>query len=171
MACGDLSLLAFRELLKAPEPLVVSGHLACAQWTTARWQDLRFWASHGHRSVPVEFGQQEEAPQGGTTLAAFVRHFLVPSNEVCRAERQWPPEPIDEWSVSHVAYMAQHQLFLQIPELMSDIKVPHYCSLGELQTVNVWMGTAGTVTALHYDLDDNFLVQVAGFKPLGAKPL
>merc|ERR1719373_106509 len=26
------------------------------------------------------------------------------------------------------------------------------------------MGTAGTVTAMHYDSDDNFLVQVAGFK-------
>ena len=26
--------------------------------------------------------------------------------------------------------------------------MPHYCALGELRTVNVWMGTAGTVTAL-----------------------
>ena len=170
MPCVDLSLMAFRELLQAPEPLVVSGHLSCAQWRTAQWQDLRFWARHGHRRVPVEFGQQEEAAkEQGTSLEAFLCHFLLPSNEVFVTQRSWPTEPIDEWSVSKVAYMAQHQLFLQIPELIEDIKVPHYCSLGELQTVNLWMGTAGTVTALHYDLNDNFLVQVAGFKP-GAKP-
>merc|ERR1712187_664770 len=54
--------------------------------------------------------------------------------------------------------------FAQIPALRSDIAVPHYCALGEVRTVNVWLGTAGTVTALHYDEDDNFLSQVAGFK-------
>jgi len=63
-----------------------------------------------------------------------------------------------------VAYLAQHLLLTQIPELRGDIAVPHYVALGCLRTVNVWMGTAGTVTALHYDEDDNFLAQVAGFK-------
>mmetsp|Transcript_16674 Transcript_16674/g.39002 ORF Transcript_16674/g.39002 Transcript_16674/m.39002 type:complete len:140 (-) Transcript_16674:197-616(-) len=53
---------------------------------------------------------------------------------------------------------------MQLPELKADISVPHFCSLGSMKTVNVWLGTAGTVTALHYDSDDNFLAQVAGFK-------
>lgn len=38
---------------------------------------------------------------------------------------------------------------------------------GGFNQVNLWIGSAGTVTALHYDLDDNFLVQVAGYKYLG----
>ncbi|CAE7264182.1 kdm8, partial [Symbiodinium pilosum] len=135
-----------------------------------------FWASrHGHRTIPIEMGfaeddaqsrelQQSTASEGSFIMNDFVMKYLLPSNESSQRKLEdWPSEAIDAWSVSEVAYMAQHQLLMQIPELRSDIAIPHFCSLGKLQTVNVWIGTAGTVTALHYDLDDNFLVQVAGF--------
>eukprot|EP00438_Fugacium_kawagutii_P019286 Skav217189 [mRNA] locus=scaffold557:47403:64110:+ [translate_table: standard] len=182
VACSDLSLVGFRDsFLKAQQPGVIEGHPAVAGWSTERWQDLRFWAGrHGHRTVPVEMGfhendeqsaaLQHSDSQGSMQLSEFTKSFLLPSNTVLKGPgNHQPSEAIDEWSASKVAYMAQHQLLLQIPELRSDILVPHYCSLGELQTVNVWIGTAGTVTALHYDLDDNFLVQVAGYKNLGTE--
>eukprot|EP00439_Symbiodinium_sp_Y106_P051001 s1961_g6.t1 len=178
VGCHGLSVMSFRErMLKRACPALVEGHLSQAQWSAQGWSDLRFWAvQHGHRTIPIEMGsseddatsmalQQSTVSEGSLLVSEFVEKYLLPSNESCqRAPEEWPSEGIDEWSVSQVAYMAQHQLLMQIPELRCQIYVPHFCSLGQLQTVNVWIGTAGTVTALHYDLDDNFLVQVAGFK-------
>ena len=179
LACSNLTVMSFRDSsLKLQQPGVIEGHLAAAGWSVERWNDLRFWAGrHGHRTVPIEMGfsendeqsvaLQHSASEGSMRLKEFVMRFLLPSNTVLKNGGQGAHEAIDEWSASEVAYMAQHQLLLQIPELRSDILIPHYCALGELQPLNVWMGTAGTVTALHYDLDDNFLVQVAGYKYLG----
>ena len=44
--------------------------------------------------------------------------------------------------------------------------MPEYtqCSSTGVTNINCWLGTAGTVTSLHFDSYDNFLVQVAGFK-------
>ena len=55
---------------------------------------------------------------------------------------------------------------LNLPECML-IGVKPLSICGWFNQVNLWIGSAGTVTALHYDLDDNFLVQVAGYKYLG----
>ena len=38
------------------------------------------------------------------------------------------------------------------------------CGAGQLERVNAWIGTAGTVTPCHFDSYDNLLGQVAGFK-------
>ena len=47
-------------------------------------------------------------------------------------------------------YLAQHPLFDQIPALRNDIQEPAYCALGEgeMQSINVWFGPAGTVSLL-----------------------
>ena len=60
-------------------------------------------------------------------------------------------------------YLAQHPLFDQIPALRGDICLPDYTSLGEgeLQSINAWLGPAGTVTPLHYDPHHNLLSQVS----------
>lgn len=70
-----------------------------------------------------------------------------------------------------VGYLAQHQLFDQIPELRNDFDTPDYCALlapedndrGEV-VVNAWLGPQGTMSPLHHDPFHNLLVQVVGYK-------
>ena len=62
-----------------------------------------------------------------------------------------------------VGYLAQHNLFEQLPRLRRDFSVPALCA-GGVQHVNAWLGPAGTVTPLHFDSYDNVLTQVVGHK-------
>lgn len=72
------------------------------------------------------------------------------------------------------AYLAQHQLFDQIPPLRRDIMTPDYCALllddeeddtsAGIVATNAWFGPAGTVSPLHNDPFHNLLAQVVGKK-------
>jgi hypothetical protein len=74
-------------------------------------------------------------------------------------------------------YLAQHQLFDQIPSLRHDICVPDYCLLRDesrIDTtptspprdpmVNAWFGPSGTLSPLHTDPYNNLFCQVVGSK-------
>ncbi|KAL6055599.1 Lysine-specific demethylase 8 [Balamuthia mandrillaris] len=153
---------------KQDQPVVIVG--GAKHWPAfQKWNDLRpFVNRYGHRVVPIEIGLLSESGQFGgataashssskqtwyettTTLKEFVEQFLVPSNS--------SPE------VPQVGYLAQHALFDQFPELKQDYAIPPYTNCGALSNINAWLGTANTVTSLHFDSYDNILVQIAGFK-------
>jgi lysine-specific demethylase 8 len=89
------------------------------------------------------------------SLRHFVINHLGPS--CCR-----PVWALDD-SKSSTAYLAQHHLLDQIPELLKDVgEAP--TSVDSPAHINVWIGSGGTRTPLHYDSFGNMFVQLVGVK-------
>ncbi|WPG99947.1 Hypothetical protein R9X50_00277000 [Acrodontium crateriforme] len=137
-----------------------------------RWQDPTYLLSHtlgGRRLVPVEIGKSytdEDWSQRVMQMREFMQTYLLPSH---------PAE---------IGYLAQHDLFAQIPALRNDIAIPDYCftlppaadcavrktaglkDVAQLEEpmLNAWLGPGGTKTPLHTDPYHNVLCQVVGYK-------
>ena len=133
------------------------------------WRDTAWWLRRaGHRTVPLEIGASGSTAcrEAAMLLAVFFERFLQPSlqQDAVHGELAAPgctggctAEP----DAAQVAYLAQPRLFNQVPELKEDIEELPLWEAGS-ETVNMWLGTRGTVTPLHYDSMDNFFCQVAG---------
>jgi lysine-specific demethylase 8 len=109
----------------------------------------------GARTVPIELGSSYLSSNFLVKLLSiegFITDFILTQEK-------------------GVGYLAQHNLFEQIPILQQDFRVPDHCSLlleedrKEVEDniqVQSWFGPVGTVSPLHYDSYYNILAQVVG---------
>ncbi|ROW09569.1 hypothetical protein VMCG_02652 [Cytospora schulzeri] len=188
---------------RGPEPLVLTGLVD--DWparTDKPWGKPSYLLSRtfgGRRLVPVEVGRSyvdEGWGQEIVTFGEFLRKYIDPSTPTSLSSsssssisstntKEAPngePPPVghgDSQDKPPIAYLAQHQLFLQLTQLRHDILIPDHCYTAspshptdpsqdqpELEgpLLNAWFGPPGTITPLHTDPYHNILAQVVGRK-------
>ncbi|XP_052889153.1 bifunctional peptidase and arginyl-hydroxylase JMJD5 [Anopheles moucheti] len=121
-----------------------------------RWHDPNYLLNvAGERTVPIELGSQYSNDDWSQKLMKF-RDFV---------EQNLCSETTSSSSEQRAAYLAQHDLFDQIPALRADIAVPDYIGRTDARPrIKAWLGPKGTVSPLHTDPCHNLLCQVFGAK-------
>lgn len=197
------SMLDFRTHVSAPhpdgpQPLLIKGNMT--HWPAMMRGGERNWSSPGYfhkktlggrRLVPVEVGRsytdegwgQKILPWGG-----FVGEYILGTSSRQKEEEK----------EKTTGYLAQHDLFAQMPSLRKDIAVPDYCYIDIPPTsslpffssssssssptssptstppsspmLNAWFGPPGTISPLHTDPHHNILTQVVGAKYIRLYP-
>lgn len=140
------------------------------------WRNPHYWLLNtigGRRLVPVELGRaytDDDWSQKIISFRDFLTDYLLQPSSSSEEEQE-------------IGYLAQHDLFTQIPGLKSDIRTPDYCystpptpkgpnappppqiedEIDDVK-INIWLGPAGTTSPLHTDPHHNILTQVFGYK-------
>ncbi|MCJ1290094.1 hypothetical protein MMC34_001629 [Xylographa carneopallida] len=181
---AEMSLPNFERHLAKSLPIVING--AIEHWPALHdrpWADASYLLERtlgGRRLVPVELGRSYTDEGWGQTIIPF---------------RKFMDTYLLDGSRDEIGYLAQHDLFAQIPALRRDILIPDFCytdppppaagtplaakSVSRLEEplLNAWFGPAGTISPLHTDPYHNILCQVVGQKyvrlycPRGTKNL
>lgn len=159
----------FLVLARAAKPVVLDG--AAAAWRAVSLWDMEYLTRvAGHREVPVEVGADHlgtDACTGAQQRLMLLGDYLARHTGGTARKRKrscgahGPRDRPAPGRVRHVpggalavsavvpvteartrAYLAQHEIFQQIPQLAEDFEVPSYCR--ELQPkVKCWLGGAG----------------------------
>lgn len=174
-----LDFLAFQSHLDAdPRPLVMLGVMN--DWPAVAdpkhlWSDPAYLLQTtlgGRRLVPVELGRSytdEGWSQKIMTFGEYMRSYLLQRKQ------------------EQTGYLAQHDLFDQIPSLAADTRTPDFCytnppppdpaykstvPVADLDEPlrNAWLGPAGTISTMHTDPYHNILCQVVGHKYIRLYP-
>jgi len=132
---------------------------ALSHWPAISENSNRHWSVSylqkvtGYRTVPIEIGSRytdDDWTQTMMTVNDFVNKYVLNKSQNVKG------------------YLAQHNLFDQIPELRDDFDIPEYCYTGEDDSddtaINIWFGPSETVSPLHTDPKHNCLCQVFGKK-------
>ncbi|KAI8624540.1 Clavaminate synthase-like protein [Xylariaceae sp. FL1651] len=175
-----------RDPTVGPKPLILCN--AINEWpalSTRPWNRPSYLLSQtfdGRRLVPVEIGRSyvdEGWGQRLITFGEFLREYIDPSLSSGSESPKGHGSDASPNKARAIAYLAQHQLFTQLPNLRNDILIPDYCYTSpprhpsdplvdqpELDEplLNAWFGPPGTISPLHNDPYHNILTQVVGRK-------
>lgn len=164
----------------APQPLmfpqpVILQHGMEAWAALSRWRDLEYVKrSAAARLVPVETYDAADSSQ--TYLTGSWEQQVMSVGDFI--DRYVSRSRASGGAGEEAGYLAQYQLFDQVPVLRRDIRHPAHCAARSTEDteaplgveihseplVSAWLGPAGTVSPLHNDPYHNLLCQVVGSK-------
>lgn len=141
----------YKNYIVAEKPVILKNCIN--HWPAlTKWQDQNYFIKlAGPRTVSIEIGRDYTEPewtQKLMTIEEFIKDFIFQTD-------------------GPTGYLAQYQLFEQIPELREDIIEPEYCCFADNDKpvdVMAWYGPKGTISPLHHDPKKNLLTQVVGQK-------
>ena len=171
------------------QPIIIESSLSHWPALSSRpWSDLDYLTTlvGKYRQVPVEMGSKytdDDWMQKFMSFGDYVQLIKTfDSSDGCKDEDEKDNQEYRNRITSvgsnssakqQIAYLAQHNLFFQIPRLLDDIITPDYCFVDTGCSseddsmdvdINAWFGPSGTVSPLHTDPTHNLLAQVAGTK-------
>ena len=130
---------------------------------TLDWPAVEKWKKiehlkkkYGDVYVPVEVGRNYVDSEEHQVLFGAFLDYVVKKGDPCFDDGTLP-----------VLYLAQHDLFEQIPDLKKDIVTPQPCTAlgnGDLYSTRAWISGAGTTSNAHTDPCHNFYCQTVGHK-------
>ncbi|KAG5519574.1 hypothetical protein PMAC_001729 [Pneumocystis sp. 'macacae'] len=166
-------------ILVARQPLIIKNSInhwpALSQEGWVRIDTLLKKTHQGLRIVPVEIGRSytdQTWRQQLMPFYKFLEKYVLQTEETSSTCE----------TIKEIGYLAQHDIFSQIPALREGIIIPDYCFTipppipSHLQTfikemplleeplLNAWFGGKGTVSPLHTDPYHNIFSQVVGWK-------
>lgn len=144
------------------QPLILRNCMS--QWPAMiKWNQVNYLLDVcQNRVVPIEIGKNYTNDEWSQDLVKFEDFF----------RRQFLDDNFDP-QTKRIEYLAQHNLFDQIPVLRNDIMTPEYCCMtnrqgdGEIDVdIKAWLGPKGTISPMHIDEKQNLLCQVFGSKSI-----
>ena len=183
---NDVSMETFQKYIDPstnPEPVtpIIFTDLM-SDWpalTDRPWSNPTYLLSrtfNGRRYVPIEIGRSY-VDEGWTQKIVPFKDFLTTYIDPTLSSSSSPSSSTTSTS-KQKGYLAQHDLFAQIPSLRNDVLLPDYLwtdpplhpdpkqnkpKVASPQ-LNAWFGPAGTITPLHTDSMHNLLCQAVGRK-------
>ncbi|KAK5823164.1 jumonji domain-containing 5 [Linnemannia elongata] len=159
-------------------PIIITGGID--HWPAReRWADLDTLCriAGPDRLVPIEIGSQytdEQWTQKLVTMREFIQSYILCQGHSGTDDGYKHDGAKAKAATAEIGYLAQHDLFAQIPRLRRDIDIPDYCMVGPNDQegysppddvlLNAWFGPRGTVSPMHTDPYHNLLAQVVGRK-------
>ncbi|KAL9114065.1 MAG: hypothetical protein Q9227_001837 [Pyrenula ochraceoflavens] len=168
-------------------PIIITN--AMTDWPALQsWKYQEYWLQktlHGRRLVPIEWGRSYTDKNWSQSLLPF-HEFLDTSILKNPPTNNETPPPPSSSTPYRTGYLAQHDIFKQIPSLRADLPIPQYIytdppppspsnpvsahpapstsTTDASPSMNIWFGPEWTISPLHHDPYHNLLTQLHGWK-------